>query len=360
MVEDPFFGDQPYNLRASAKAELLLSALNSLMAHHRRACIPFQRLLQALPNVPVTAGSLAELPMLPVQLFKLQTLSSVPQHQIYRQLTSSGTTGQRPSRIFLDRETAALQTRALVMIVKSYLGPHRLPMIIVDARDTIQNRSEFSARALGILGFSNFGRDHFYLLDEGMRVNWDGLGRFLEKHRGQKIFVFGFTFILWRYFYKAVLDEGHVLDLGESVLIHGGGWKKLHDQQVDNLTFNQLFRRHLGIRQIHNYYGMVEQVGSIYMECEKGYLHAPNYADILVRNPVTLSVVPHGERGLIQTFSTLPQSYPGNSLLTEDVGVVISEDDCPCGRYGKYFVIEGRLPAAELRGCSDTFVTNDG
>jgi len=33
----------------------------------------------------------------------------------------------------------------------------------------------------------------------------------------------------------------------------------------------------------------------------------------------------------------------------------MGEDDCPCGRKGKYFVIHGRLKNAEVRGCSDTF-----
>ena len=51
----------------------------------------------------------------------------------------------------------------------------------------------------------------------------------------------------------------------------------------------------------------------------------------------------------------LPESYPGHSLLTEDEGVILGEDDCPCGRRGKYFKILGRLPQAEIRGCSDTY-----
>ena len=37
---------------------------------------------------------------------------------------------------------------------------------------------------------------------------------------------------------------------------------------------------------------------------------------------------------------------------------VIGEDDCPCGRSGKYFRINGRLKMAEIRGCSDTYATN--
>ena len=51
----------------------------------------------------------------------------------------------------------------------------------------------------------------------------------------------------------------------------------------------------------------------------------------------------------------LPRSYPGHSILTEDMGIVHGVDDSPTGWRGKYFTVTGRIPAAELRGCSDTF-----
>ena len=63
----------------------------------------------------------------------------------------------------------------------------------------------------------------------------------------------------------------------------------------------------------------------------------------------------HGEEGVLQVLSPLPRSYPGHSLLTEDLGVLLGEDDCPCGRKGKYFKVTGRVPRAEVRGCSDTY-----
>ena len=53
--------------------------------------------------------------------------------------------------------------------------------------------------------------------------------------------------------------------------------------------------------------------------------------------------------------STLPESYPGHILLTEDEGEILGEDDCPCGRLGKYFKMHGRIKGAEIRGCSDTY-----
>ena len=35
--------------------------------------------------------------------------------------------------------------------------------------------------------------------------------------------------------------------------------------------------------------------------------------------------------------------------------ILLGEDDCKCGRMGKYFKIVGRIKNARIRGCSDTF-----
>ena len=57
--------------------------------------------------------------------------------------------------------------------------------------------------------------------------------------------------------------------------------------------------------------------------------------------------------GFIQILSLLPKSYPGHNLITEDLGRIKGEDDCKCGRKGKYFEVFGRVKFAEIRGCSN-------
>ena len=108
------------------------------------------------------------------------------------------------------------------------------------------------------------------------------------------------------------------------------------------------------VQNVFNYYGMVEQTGSIFMECEAGFLHCSNYSDVIMRRD-DFSICEYNETGLIQLISLLPVSYPGHSLLSEDLGEIIGEDNCTCGRLGKYFIVHGRVNKAELRGCSDTF-----
>lgn len=344
----------PYNLSAAQKQPLLLDALNALTEWHSAHCLPYANMCQRMFGT-APATSRETLPWLPVRLFKTQDLVSSERSQIIKTLTSSGTTGQAVSRIYLDRETSLRQTRVLTAIMASFLGKQRLPMVIVDSADLLKDRSRFNARAAGILGFSVFGRQHHYCLDADLNLQVAALQDFLTQHRGTPILAFGFTFVVWQRLLQAVIAQGHKLDFGAgSTLIHGGGWKRLQDQQVDNDTFKALLREHLGIERIYNYYGMVEQVGSIFMECEHGHLHAPVFADVIVRDPLTLEPLSPGREGAVQVLSALPVSYPGHSLLTEDLGVLHGEDDCPCGRQGRHFSVLGRLPQAELRGCSDT------
>lgn len=342
-----------YGLEQPAKRALLLARLNALTEWHQAQCPEYSRILLGM-NGLAAAKDYVELPYLAVRLFKHLILGSVPDTERFKTLTSSGTTGA-VSRIVLDRSTAALQSKVLVKILQEYVGKARLPMLLIEQPALIQNRSGFSARGAGALGLSFLGRDHHYALDEQMQPNWPVIDAFCEQYAGQPVLIFGFTFMVWQCFLEPLRQRGLTLPLDQGILFHSGGWKKLQHLAVNNAAFKARCQAALGLSRIHNFYGMVEQVGSIFVECEAGHLHAPVMADILVRDPVSLAELPLGKPGLLQTLSALPYSYPGHSLLTEDLGVCLGEDDCVCGQQGRYFSVLGRQPGAEVRGCSDTF-----
>ncbi len=348
----------PYSLNKTEKEALLTKRLLELTDLHQKNCPEYASILKSINYNSQDIKTYKDVPFLPVRLFKELELKSVASEEIVKTMTSSGTTGQRVSKIFLDRTTSSNQQKTMVKIVSDFTGSGRMPMIILDCPGVLKNRAMFSARGAGILGFSMFGSKRIYALDDDMKLDVNSVREFLEKYHDQKILLFGFTFMIWQHFYKELVrlkEEGICFDLSNAVLVHGGGWKKLVSEAVSPEEFHKRLQDVCGLTDIHDYYGMVEQTGCIYMECECGHLHASIFSDVIARRPVDFTECEIGETGIIQVVSTIPESYPGHSLLTEDQGIILGEDDCPCGRKGKYFKIIGRLKNAEIRGCSDTY-----
>jgi phenylacetate-coenzyme A ligase PaaK-like adenylate-forming protein len=344
----------PYSLEKAEKQKLMTERLKELAEYHYRHCTAYRNMADFM-GWDFDVDSYEQLPFVPVRLFKELELKSVPEEEIFKTMTSSGTTGQQVSKIFLDKTTANNQQKTMVKIVSQFIGKSRLPMLILDSSSVLKDRKMFSARGAGILGFSIMASDRAYALDENMKLDVEGVKAFLAKHEGEQILLFGFTFMIWQHVYKELLKSGERLDLSNAVLIHGGGWKKLQNEAVSPKQFKEALHEVCGITRVHDYYGMVEQTGCIYMECECGHFHASIFSDVLARRTKDFSLCEVGEPGIIQVVSLIPESYPGFSILTEDEGVILGEDDCPCGRKGKYFKIKGRLKKAEVRGCSDTY-----
>jgi phenylacetate-coenzyme A ligase PaaK-like adenylate-forming protein len=355
---EEMLGRKPYCLEKEEKHLALSKRLLGLSIKHYNSCGEYKRIVDAFGIDLSKITSYYKLPFLPVRLFKELDLQSVPTEDIVKVITSSGTSNQKVSKVYIDKKTAVYQQKTLVKLVSSFTGKNRMPMLIIDCPSVIKDRAKFSARGAGILGFSIFGREKLYALNDDMKLDVEGIKSFLERHKGETIFMFGFTFMIWQYFYKELLrlkKDGIELNLSDGILIHGGGWKRLANEAVSQKEFRESLCQVCGLRNIHDYYGMAEQTGCIYMQCEYGHLHTSIFSDVIMRRPVDFSVCGIGEKGIIQVVSALPESYPGHSLLTEDEGIILGEDDCPCGRKGKYFSVTGRLKSAEIRGCSDTY-----
>lgn len=351
------FAAPQFHLEQATKQPVMLEGLNWLTQYHYERCAPYRRLLDhARTGRRRPAKTIDEVPYLPVSLFKTHRLQSVAESEIKNILTSSGTTGQAVSRIAINAETADLQNRALAAVVKTAIGNERLPMLLADTSSVIQDPALMSARGAGILGFMRFGRAHTFILDQNMKPDEGRIREFLERHGRSPFVVFGFTFMVWQYLYQIVRGGG--FDLSRGILIHSGGWKKLESISVDNATFRRRLAEACGLRQIYNFYGMVEQLGSIFLEGEGSLLYPPDFAEVIVRDPVTWEPAREGQQGMIQVLSLLPRSYPGHSLLTEDLGVIENAVSPETGRSRRGLRILGRLPRTELRGCSDTFASD--
>ena len=354
MIDD-FYRLDPYALAAAEKNALLLSELTELTEHHAQRCSYYNNFLNAVGYDKNNVNSVEDIPFFPVRMFKEYELMSIDRKDVFKTMVSSGTTGQSVSKIFVDKETAMMQQKTMIKILSNYWGNKRLPMLVIDTPDVIKDRAKFSARGAAIIGLNIVSRDTVYALNDDMSLNMDTLHDFMEKYSGQRFIIFGFTFMVWQHFYHELKKSGSKLDMSEAFLMTGGGWKTLEAQAISREEFKSRFTELCGIHHFLDHYGMVEQTGCIYAECECGHLHASIYSDVIVRSYKDFSPCGIGEKGIIQVVSVLPHSYPGHSLLTEDEGIILGQDDCPCGRKGKYIQILGRIKSAEIRGCSDTY-----
>lgn len=352
---DRFYELDPYELDKEKKTALLTDELKEITQWHYEHCDAYRNMLDAMNYHPENVKSYYDLPFFPVRMFKQMDLMSIDKKDIFKTMTSSGTTGQAVSKIYVDKETASNQQKVLVKIMSNFIGKKRLPMLIIDSPKVVKDRNLFSARGAAILGLGMLAKERVYALNENMQLDMKVVEEFLERHKGENFLVFGFTFMVWQHFYKELVKIQRRPDMSKAFLITGGGWKKLESEHISRQELKKCFEEVCGITHFLDHYGMVEQTGSIYAECECGHIHASNYSDIITRRYKDFSPCDIGEKGIIQVVSVLPRSYPGHSLLTEDEGIILGVDDCPCGRKGKYIQLTGRLKQAELRGCSDTY-----
>ena len=338
----------PASLRQAEKEAMLLDGMNELMRFHYEHCPEYGRVVDVAWGGLRRYETLADVPYVPVSLFKEVNLSSTDTPSLVMQ--SSGTTGQVPSRIVVDNETAARQSRALIATFRPVLGERRLPFLVIDTKDVVKSTG-LTARGAGVLGMMKFGAKATFALDPGLNIDRDAVVRFVAANGHAPFLIFGFTFLVWSKLYQSFSDGE--IDLSNAVLVHSGGWKKLEAERIENAEFRAAIGRRFGLQQIFNFYGFVEQIGSIFIEGAEGLLYPPNFTDVIVRRPDTWEVAEVGEEGVIEVVSLLPRSYPGHSVLTEDKGTIVSVDTGEGGRFGKALRVSGRVPKAELRGCSD-------
>ncbi len=353
MIND-FHAIPPYSLPKDEKEKLLLSEMNELTEFHKTRCEKYANYLKVI-GYNGKASDLESVPFIPIRAFKELELKSIPDEEVFKTMMSSGTGGQRQSKIYLDKETAILQQKVLLRLLGDFVGSKRLPMLIIDSPAITKDRRLFTTRGATIMGLDFMARKMVFALNEDMSLNESALHEFLDQFGGDRFIIFGFTFLVWKHLFDEIEQRGLSVDMSNGYLLTAGGWKKLASSAVSNEEFKKRGQIICGICHYVDHYGMAEQTGCIYAECEYGNLHASIYSDIIIRNYKDFSPCRNGEKGFVQVLSTLPHSYPGHSILTEDEGMIVGEDDCPCGRKGKYIKILGRVKNAEIRGCSDTY-----
>jgi hypothetical protein len=349
----------PFTARDAAHGKALFEALRGGIA----AATVNPRYANYVRHWPIPlrdAQRVADLPFLPVTAFKTTPpLATVPEAEWVQVLQSSGTTGQIRSQIVIDKPTALRMTKAAATIIADFIGPSRRPMLVIDDPNATRSGGFLNARGAAIRGLLPFGRDVTYAgrqaADGSIELDEQAVAGFLARHGTEgPVLVYGFTYILWSAL-ERIAREGRSFGLQQAYVLHSGGWKTLVARAIDKVVFNATIGAVIGCgpERIVDFYGMVENVGVVYPDCPNGNKHAPAFGEVIIRDPLSLEPCDGGATGIVQVCSTLPTSFPGHVLLTEDLAEVMHTDGCPCGRPGVAFRFKGRAPKAELRGCGD-------
>lgn len=341
--------------------ELFLRAVALEMAHNAEGNAFYARFLKRrgydVHSVPKAA---AEIPFLPVQVFKAvgERLFSVPDREIYASLSSSATSG-RASTVVIDKVTAGRQRKAMMKVMVEFLGSRRRPFLVFDVDPFTSRGAALNARSAAIRAYVNFASESSFFIEEtpaGLNFLAE---EFAEKvaslDRSEPVVLCAFTYVLYGSVIRRAEESGlnYRLPAG-SKIIHIGGWKKLESEKVGRRMFLDAAAGAFGVlpADVIDIYGFTEQMGLNYPDCPCGSKHTPGLSRVIVRDPETHGILPDGRAGALEFVSPLPHSYPGNAVLTDDLGV-IDPWPCPFGRGGTRFRVIGRLEKAEARGCGD-------
>lgn len=358
---DELLSFAPYDY-SSEQESVFMEALQEELSYHYDNNEMFRQFCDRKgfnPNEKLT--DLNSLPPVAVSVYKELggMLNSVPKENVSFALQSSATSG-RPSTIVVDKTTSKRQAKAMVKVIGEFIGKERKPFLIMDIDPQSANRHLLGARFAAVTGYLKFANKVGYFLntdDKGVSYfDVEAMQQFLrELDSNQPVVLFGFTYILYQNVLKAVADSHLDITLpAGSKIIHIGGWKKLESEKISKDLFNARLSACFGLKpeDVIDIYGFTEQMGLNYPDCQCGCKHTSAYTRVIVRDPVTREALPAGKEGMLEFITPIPHSYPGNVVLTDDMGI-LEPGECPFGRGGQRFRVVGRLKKAEVRGCGD-------
>ena len=356
--------EDPFGLDKSLKEMKIVDILKLQIYYHRKNCSYYNTWYTKNNFLdPQKIKGYEDIPYLPSRIFKNINLKSTK--LLNKVISSSGSTGQNKSIINIDSITSNFQKINLSKILSNTLNKKRRPFFIVDLEPREKfNQNIISARYAGMSGYLMAATSKNYLLklDDNNKIIIDfkkiiELKKIINK---EPIVLIGYTFMLWSYLLKNnQINLNKILCHNDTKIIHFGGWKKLENKKVNKKIFINRIQNIMNIdsKSILDIYGFSEQLGAIYVSNGLSGFRVNSYSHILIRDPKTFKVAKDGDAGFMQFLSVTPLSYPGFSILNDDIGYISSRKMVKNIEKIE-FKINSRLDKLEARGCGDTLPNN--
>jgi long-chain-fatty-acid---luciferin-component ligase len=318
--------------------------------HFHQQCV----LNQLTPDDLHSLDDLRRVPLVSVPNFKkcdAGRLLSVPLDGIDLEIQSTGTSGI-PSVARRDALTTTRACLALVALYREFFGlGHGMGFFFCPSPAETPEMGMVKVFNL----FSGLLDDRVYLVHDFTFQPEEAVAGLRAWAGRQSRHLFGPPFMIARLL-RHLEEKDLRLSLDpDSLVITLGGWKRFNRERISRALFDRKLQTYLGVSadRIRDMYGLVES-NLLAIECEHHRKHVPPWCHVTVRDIHDWSrEVAPGETGVIGILDALSRSYPG-FLLTEDVGRVDREEECPCGRTGQVVSFVRRLEGAELGCCAVT------
>ncbi|MDR6299451.1 LuxE/PaaK family acyltransferase [Mesonia maritima] len=289
----------------------------------------YQRFSSLLHRNPKNVKCLEEIPFLPIEFFKShQILSS--KENISEIFTSSGTTGQQPSKhLVTDIE---IYKKSFRTAFKHFYGEIENYCVLALLPSYLERKgSSLIYMAQDFIEKSRYPESGFYL------NNLNELAETVKKldAEGKKILLLGVSF--------ALLDliEKSQFNLKNTIVMETGGMKGKRKEMIREELHAHL-KKGFGLDKIHSEYGMTELLSQAYSKGD-GIFECPPQMKLLIRDPEDpLTILPKQKNGGINVID-FANINSCSFIATQDLGKQIAENK---------FEILGRFDHSDIRGCN--------
>jgi phenylacetate-coenzyme A ligase PaaK-like adenylate-forming protein len=338
--------------------EIFINYLNLVTEHHYKNCKDYRNFFDHIFKKYRYFNDILDFPYLPAAIFKQKKLFSIKSKNIFKTITSSATTGKQSSQIILDKFNNQNWTISMQKMLIQRLGNKKYVTILLDTPTSLNSSIQLTARSsMAQAIYFNSKSINSILLQKGntITLNLKNFLNIINDENIEDIMIFSFTYILYKNFLLELKKKKITFKNKNIKIIHAGGWKKLHNEKISDTKLKQLCFEILNVQKenVIDIYGFSEQGGLLYPDCKYGFKHLPVWSDLIIRDPLTLNIMKSGQIGLMQFLTPIQTSYPGHSILTQDLGY-INPRKCKCGNLRKSFKVIGRNDSSqEIRGCGD-------
>jgi phenylacetate-coenzyme A ligase PaaK-like adenylate-forming protein len=290
----------------------------------------YRSFIQGLGHDVSAINSLAEIPFLPVELFRNHSVVSgdLPVETIFE---SSGTTGVTPGKHYIN--SLSLYRESFLRTFNLFYGNPDEYMIAALLPSYVERKgSSLVYMADSLIRESHNNRSGFY------KDNIKDLIDEIEKAKSERkrVLLLGVTF--------ALLDLAETLspDLSDVIVMETGGMKGRRKELTRN-ELHAILKEKLNIKSIHSEYGMTELLSQAYSKGD-GIFYCPPWMKILIRDtldPLQIFDQPEITGGI--NIIDLANLHSCSFISTSDLGKTRVDDG---------FEVLGRFDNSDIRGCN--------